>query len=88
MRGVRLGQTGLAEALAAGCVPVVVADSYVLPYADVLDWKRAVLQIHEENLVDLMEILAGVSPRRLDDMRRSGRFIYDRYRSISCHQYV
>ena len=40
IRGARLGQTALFDALKTGCVPIVVADGYVLPFSEVLDWKR------------------------------------------------
>lgn len=40
LRGARLGQPTLLEALAAGCVPIVGADTMVMPFADVIDWKR------------------------------------------------
>lgn len=40
LRGARLGQAVLSDILRAGCVPVVIADSYILPFSEVLDWKR------------------------------------------------
>lgn len=40
LRGARLGQAVLSDVLQAGCVPVVIADSYMLPFSEVLDWKR------------------------------------------------
>jgi glucuronyl/N-acetylglucosaminyl transferase EXT2 len=40
IRGARLGQPTLLEALASGCIPVMCADSLVMPFQDVLDWKR------------------------------------------------
>ena len=40
VRGARLGQPTLLEALATGCIPVMCADSLVMPFQDVLDWKR------------------------------------------------
>lgn len=43
VRGARLGQAVLSDVLRAGCVPVVIADSYILPFSEVLDWKRLVL---------------------------------------------
>ena len=41
VRGARLGQTVLFDALMAGCVPVIVADGYILPFSEVIDWKRS-----------------------------------------------
>lgn len=43
LRGARLGQAILSDVLQAGCVPVVIADSYILPFSEVLDWKRWVV---------------------------------------------
>lgn len=40
LRGARLGQPTLLDALAAGCIPIISADTIVLPFADVIDWKR------------------------------------------------
>lgn len=42
LRGARLGQAALSDVLQAGCVPVLLADSYILPFSEVLDWKRFV----------------------------------------------
>ena len=44
IRGARLAQPILLEAMASGCVPVIVADSLVMPFEEVLDWKRWDLQ--------------------------------------------
>lgn len=40
IRGARLGQPTLLEALAAGCIPVILADTLIMPFAEVIDWKR------------------------------------------------
>ena len=40
VRGSRLGQMSLGDCLQAGSIPVVVADSFILPFSEVLDWKR------------------------------------------------
>lgn len=45
LRGARLGQAVLSDVLQAGCVPVVIADSYILPFSEVLDWKRWVYHL-------------------------------------------
>ena len=72
VRGARLGQPALSESLAAGCIPVVVSDSYVLPYAEVIDWKSAVLQLYEDDLSRIMDLLQFVSSDRISEMRRKG----------------
>lgn len=79
VRGARLGQPALSESLAAGCIPVVVSDSYVLPYAEVIDWKSAVLQLYEDDLSKIMDLLQCVSSDRISEMRRKGNWIYTRY---------
>lgn len=79
VRGVRLGQATLMESLAFGCIPVVVSDSYILPYVDFIDWKRAVLQIYEDDLNSIVDILRDVSVDRIAEMRRIGNWIYNRY---------
>jgi len=35
-----MAQVALHDALMAGCIPVVVADMFVMPFSEVLDWKR------------------------------------------------
>lgn len=79
VRGARLGQPTLMESLAAGCIPVVVSDSYVLPYDEVIDWKSAVLQLYEDDLSKMMDLLRGVSSDRISEMRQKGNWIYTRY---------
>lgn len=67
------------DSLASGCIPVVVSDSYVLPYSSVIDWKRVVLQIYEQDLAKVAEVIRSVSEKRVSDMRRNGHFIYQQY---------
>lgn len=46
------------EALAVGCIPVVVAGGLVLPYANIIDWSRFVLRLSENfdfSRVDLLK---------------------------------
>ena len=39
-RSNRLGQAALYDVMKFGCVPVIVADDFVLPFSEVLDWQR------------------------------------------------
>ncbi|XP_069687765.1 exostosin-2 [Periplaneta americana] len=81
IRGARLGQPTLLESLAAGCIPVVCADSLVMPFQDVLDWKRAAIFVSEDDLGSLMEILTSVSDDRIVELQRQGSWFYTQYLS-------
>nr|CAG4643742.1 EOG090X01LY [Lepidurus arcticus] len=81
VRGARLGQTVLMDAMASGCIPIVVADSYVLPFDDIIDWKRSAIILYEDSLDSLWEVVSAVSQKRLLDMRTQARAIYSRYMS-------
>lgn len=79
IRGARLGQPTLSDALKAGCVPVVIADGYVLPFSEVIDWKRASIVLYEENLSDLIHVLKSISDEQIAEMQRQVCFLWDTY---------
>lgn len=78
-RGTRLAQPLLLEAMAADCIPVIVADTLIMPFHNVLDWKRAAIFIMEENLADLMEVLKSVSDEHVVEMQNQIRWLYEQY---------
>lgn len=67
------------DALAFGCIPIVIADSYIFPFSEVIDWKRAALHIYEDDLPKLMDIVRGISFERIAEMRESGIRLYSKY---------
>lgn len=79
LRGARLGQAILSDVLQAGCVPVIVADSYVLPFSEVLDWKRASVVIPEEKILEMYSILQNLPPRQVEEMQRQARWFWEAY---------
>lgn len=79
IRGARLAQPILLDAMAAGCVPVIVADSLVMPFQEVLDWKRAAVFIAEEEFGGLLDTLRFISDDRLIEMQKNGRYLYENY---------
>lgn len=35
------------DAMAAGCIPVIAIDHYVLPFEDVIDWQKTSVRLYE-----------------------------------------
>ncbi|KAA0203489.1 hypothetical protein HAZT_HAZT008744 [Hyalella azteca] len=79
-RGGRLGQAVLYDALRAGCVPVIVADTLVLPLSQVLDWRVASVQVYEDDLPELLLMLQrDLSSDRLAQLQQQVQWLYAQY---------
>lgn len=74
-----MGQLVLLEAMAANCVPVIVRDGVVMPFENVLDWKRAAVFVMEDYLNTVMDVLKKISEDRLKDMQKQVYFLYQQY---------
>uniref|UniRef100_A0A670JFA9 Exostosin-2 n=1 Tax=Podarcis muralis TaxID=64176 RepID=A0A670JFA9_PODMU len=79
LRGARLGQAVLSDVLQAGCIPVVIADSYILPFSEVLDWKRASVVIPEEKISEMYNILQSIPQRQIEEMQSQARWFWEAY---------
>ncbi|ESO89598.1 hypothetical protein LOTGIDRAFT_124977 [Lottia gigantea] len=79
LRGARLAQPALYDAMKAGCIPVIIADGYVLPFSDVLDWPRAAVQVREDDLTDVLKIIKTYSSARISEMKKQVKFYFNRY---------
>ncbi|XP_041052857.1 exostosin-2 isoform X1 [Carcharodon carcharias] len=79
LRGARLGQAILSDVLQAGCVPVIVGDSYILPFSEVLDWKRASVVIPEDKLLEMYSILKTIPQQQVEDMQKRARWFWEAY---------
>ncbi|KAJ8921634.1 hypothetical protein NQ315_010543, partial [Exocentrus adspersus] len=78
-RGERMGQFVLLEAMAANCIPVIVIDGHVMPFNNVIDWKRFSVFIMEDHLNTLMDVLHNISDKRIRQMQNVLLFIYKSY---------
>ncbi|KAF7287989.1 hypothetical protein GWI33_000049 [Rhynchophorus ferrugineus] len=78
-RGERRGQFVLLEAMAANCIPVIVMDGRVMPFEHVIDWNRVAIFIMESHVSSLMDVLKDISDKRINQMRESLKFLYEKY---------
>ncbi|KAJ4752985.1 Exostosin family protein [Rhynchospora pubera] len=62
--GYEVGTPRITEAIFMGCVPVIIAVDYPLPFSDVLDWSKFSVQIPVEKISEIKVILKGISERR------------------------
>ncbi|KAJ8674013.1 hypothetical protein QAD02_005275 [Eretmocerus hayati] len=79
VRGEKLGLSILLEALATKCIPVVIFDSIVMPFNEVLDWSRAVVFIREVDLLFSVNHLKKYSSKRIKELQIQGSWLYKRY---------
>ena len=64
------------ESLHFGCIPVIGIDSLVLPFSEVLDWKRFSVRIYETDLTKIWDILSQISEKRRNELVHQGSVIY------------
>jgi len=64
------------EALVHGSIPVIVSDSIVLPFSNIIDWRAISIQVSEEDACrpgHLQNILENIDLPRQEAMRRQGQ---------------
>ncbi|KAH9375929.1 hypothetical protein HPB48_012569 [Haemaphysalis longicornis] len=78
-RGRRLGSFRFLEALQAGCVPVVLANGWELPFAEVLRWHGAALRADERLLLQVPDTLRSMPRRLVHAMRQRSQLLWETY---------
>ncbi|XP_058786444.1 probable glycosyltransferase At3g07620 [Vicia villosa] len=68
--GYEVASPRIVEAIFAECVPVLISNSYVPPFSDVLNWKSFSVQIDVKEIPNIKKILMGISQRRYLMMQR------------------
>lgn len=78
-RGRRLGSFRFLEALQAGCIPVLLSNSWVLPFHPQIDWKQAAIWGDERLLLQVVDIVRSISPSKIMEMRQQTQVLWERY---------
>ncbi|KAJ6845477.1 putative glycosyltransferase [Iris pallida] len=69
--GYEVNSPRIVEAIYYECVPVIIADNFVLPFDDVLDWSRFSVVVAEKDIPNLKDILMKISPREYATMQNN-----------------
>ena len=79
VRSARLTQAILMDILASQCIPIVIADSVVMPFNSHVDWNKLALFVAEDNIRNLVKIVHSVSKERRGELFWQLRWAFDRY---------
>nr|CAB3244012.1 exostosin-1-like [Phallusia mammillata] len=78
-RGRRLGSFRFLESLQTACVPVVLANGWMLPFAEVLDWPKASLVWDERLLLQVPNTLRDICDETIMEYRQQSQFLWNTY---------
>jgi len=77
------GQPDLAytlfNSLGCGCIPVIISDTCVLPFSEVLDWNKFSYKFYEHDLAQVMDFLSSVSETKIREMQVQLEFVFQKY---------
>lgn len=79
VRSARLTQAVLMDVLASQCIPIVIANSVIMPFNSHVDWNKLSMFVPEDNIKNLLKIVHSVSNERRGELYWQLRWAYDRY---------
>ncbi|KAF3774453.1 putative glycosyltransferase [Nymphaea thermarum] len=76
--GYEVNSPRIVEAIYNECVPVIIADNFVLPFDDILNWSEFSVVVAEKDIPKLKDILMAIPLRRPGgDALCDGKFMVD-----------
>ena len=75
----RLTSSTLMASMHVGCIPVILIDHLVLPFSEVLDWKRFSIRFYEHDADKVYEHLKTIPENKIHEMAAQVKFIYNQY---------
>lgn len=78
-RGRRLGSYRFLESLQAGCIPVLLSNGWELPFSEMIDWSKALIQGDEKLLTELPSIVRSYSKEQILAMKQQTLFLWEAY---------
>ena len=73
--GYEVNSPRIVEAIYYECVPVIIADNFVLPFSEVLDWSAFSVVVPEKDIPRLKEILLDIPMRRYLKMQSNVKMV-------------
>ena len=78
-RGRRLGSYRFLEALESGCIPLLLSNGWVLPFAEKIDWQKASVQADERFLTLIPTIVREFTREKIFEMKQQVLFLWNAY---------
>ncbi|EXB31380.1 putative glycosyltransferase [Morus notabilis] len=69
VRGFGVNTARIGDAMYFGCVPVIIADHYDLPFSDILNWSSFSVVVAAQDIPRLKKILNGINPDEYERLR-------------------
>ncbi|KAJ1386483.1 Exostosin-like [Sesbania bispinosa] len=73
--GFEVNSPRIVEAIHYECVPVIIADNFVLPFSEVLDWSAFSVVVAEKDIPKLKEILLSIPMRKYLKMQNNVKMV-------------